>query len=246
MVTRMVTGAANRIDTAAGTGEEVWRDWLASCRLEPAGLAGWSSAVIIAAHPDDEVLGAGGTLAILAASSARIRIVAITDGERSHPDRGPAELARVRIAESAAALRLLGAQSAEVVRLGLPDTGVSGCERELSRRLADLCRGFQVCLAPWEGDAHADHEAAGRAACRAHGHVLRYPVWMWHWAWPGSAGVPWDRAVEVPLPAGIAARKAAAIGAYASQLTPRSPALGPVLPAPFVAHFTRRQEVLFR
>ena len=52
-------------------------------------------------------------------------------------------------------------------RLRFPDTGLAACEDELSARLRELCAGFGVCLAPWEADAHADHEAAGRAARRA-------------------------------------------------------------------------------
>lgn len=242
----MVTGAVNRIDAAAGTDEAAWQRWLASRQLQAADVTRWSSAVIVAAHPDDEVLGAGGILAMLAARGARIRLVTATDGEKSHPGAESAELARTRIGESAAALRVLGAQHAEVVRLGLPDTGLGAREDELNERLAKQCQGFEVCLAPWENDAHADHEAAGRAACRAHDHVLRYPIWMWHWAAPADPGVPWDRAVSVPLPAAVTARKAAAISAFTSQLTPRSPTLGPVLSADFAAHFARQQEVLFQ
>ena len=41
--------------------------------------------VVIAAHPDDEVLGVGGTMAVLAAGGAQLRLIAVTDGEASHP-----------------------------------------------------------------------------------------------------------------------------------------------------------------
>jgi GlcNAc-PI de-N-acetylase len=51
-------------------------------------LAGVTSAVIVAAHPDDEVLGAGGLISVLAASRARLRLVAVTDGEHSHLGHG--------------------------------------------------------------------------------------------------------------------------------------------------------------
>jgi LmbE family N-acetylglucosaminyl deacetylase len=101
-----------------------------------------------------------------------------------------------------------------------------------------------VCLAPWEADAHADHEAAGRAARRTGQHVLSYPIWMWHWAKPADRRVPWPRACRIPLRADVAALKAAAIEAFASQLTDRAGAAGPVLPPEIVAHFTRPQEVL--
>ena len=40
------------------------------------------------------MLGAGGTIAILAAGGARLRLIAVTDGEASHPEADPAALAR--------------------------------------------------------------------------------------------------------------------------------------------------------
>ena len=240
--------AANRIDRP-GTREEAWRSWPDLRRL-PADAAAWPSVVVIAAHPDDEVLGVGGTMAILAAAGARLRLIAVTDGEGSHPGSDPAAIGSLRTAESAVALDLLGVREAEVIRLRLPDTAVAVHEDELAGLLRELCAGFDVCLAPWEGDAHADHEAAGRAARRAargDGRtVLSYPIWMWHWARPADPRVPWPRACRIPLSADVAARKGSAIRAFASQLADRGSALGPVLPPEIVAHFTTEQEVLLR
>jgi LmbE family N-acetylglucosaminyl deacetylase len=233
-----------------GTGEYAWDSWPELRQLPAVDPRTWPSAVVVAAHPDDEVLGVGGTMAILAAAGARVRLVAVTDGEGSHPDADPAVIARTRIAETAAALGLLGASGIEVVRLGFPDTGLAGREEELAGALGAQCAGFGVCLAPWEADAHADHEAAGRAAWRAArlagAEVLTYPIWMWHWAEPGDRRVPWHRACQVRLATSVAARKQDAIGAFASQLTDRGPGTGPVLPAGIVAHFTRSEEVLLR
>jgi LmbE family N-acetylglucosaminyl deacetylase len=235
----------NRID-APGTAEAAWRAWPTLRGFPVARVGRWASVVVIAAHPDDEILGAGGTIALLARAGARLRLVAVTDGDASHPRNGdPAELARRRTAESAAALKIVGADRVEVIRLRLPDTGLADREDELAGLLRPLCAGFDVCLAPWEDDAHADHEAAGRAARRAAGHVLRYPIWMWHWAAPDDERVPWDRCRQIPLPPDIAAAKHAAIQAFTSQLTGGGPSGAPVLPAGIVAHFTRAQEVFF-
>jgi LmbE family N-acetylglucosaminyl deacetylase len=246
VVTRL---AANRID-APGTREQTWGSWRELRQLPAADPSSWASVAVVAAHPDDEVLGVGGTMAILAAAGARLRLIAVTDGEASHPDSDPAVIAQTRTVESAAALGLLGAQEAEVVRLRLPDTAVAAHRDELCGHLRELCAGFDVCLAPWEEDAHADHEAAGRAARRAASAdgrtVLSYPIWMWHWAKPADPRVPWPRACRIPLPAGVTARKRSAIQAFASQLSGRGPALEPVLPPGIVAHFTRDQEVLLR
>jgi LmbE family N-acetylglucosaminyl deacetylase len=246
----VVTGlAANRIDRP-GTPEAAWDSWPDLEHLPSAAPSAWRSVVVVAAHPDDEVLGVGGTMAILAAAGVRMRLIAVTDGEASHPGADPAVIARTRTAESAAALGLLGVREAEVVRLRLPDTAIASRESELVGLLRELCAGFEVCLAPWEGDAHADHEAAGRAARQAglaDGRtVLSYPIWMWHWATPADPRVPWPRACRVTLPASVAARKQSAIRAFASQLTDRGPGLGPVLPPGIAAHFTRGQEVLLR
>jgi LmbE family N-acetylglucosaminyl deacetylase len=234
---------------AAGTDERTWAAWPWLSTLPGAGLAGLASvksAVIVAAHPDDEVLGAGGLISMLAASRARLRVVAVTDGERSHRGHAsPASLGRRRTAETTAALRALGARTAEVVRLGLPDSGLAGVENELTKALTPLVADFDLCLAPWDGDLHPDHEAAGRAARKAAtGPLYCFPVWMWHWASPGDPRVPWERAMRVPLPPRAVNRKRAAITCFGSQLEDRGHGLGPVLAPGVLAHFTRAMEVL--
>jgi LmbE family N-acetylglucosaminyl deacetylase len=243
----MVTAPARNPIDAPGTGEVTWRAWDGLARLPAADISHWASVVIVAAHPDDEVLGVGGTISMLAAAGARLRLVSITDGEASHPGiTDPSALARRRAVETAQALRVLGAQRTEVVRLRLPDTGLAARQDQITGRLADLMAGFDVCLAPWVRDVHADHEAAGLAARQVSERTLGYPVWMWHWAVPGDSRVPWHRARRVRLPASAAARKRAAIACFTSQLERRGDGLAPVLPARTVAHFTRDMEVLFR
>lgn len=238
---------------APGTDEAAWAAWetlesLPEASVNGASLTGVSSAVIVAAHPDDEILGAGGLISVLAASGARLRLVAVTDGEGSHPGHAdPAALARRRAAESAGALRVLGAGGTDVVRLGLPDSGLADREETLVTTLVPLVAGFDVCLAPWAHDLHPDHETAGRAARRAgRAPVLGYPVWMWHWASPADPRVPWEQALRVPLTPDAAARKHAAIREFTSQTEDRDSELGPVLSPGMIAHFTRTTEVLLR
>jgi LmbE family N-acetylglucosaminyl deacetylase len=235
----------NPID-APGTPEEVWRAWPGLAQL-PTGRPGTpASVVVLAAHPDDEVLGAGGILSLLASAGTRLRLVAVTDGEASHPGHaGRGELIARRCAERAAALRELGAGTAEVIRLKLPDSRLRRREPELATAVRQLVAGFDACLAPWEGDVHADHEAVGRAARQACPRPFFYPIWMWHWARPGDPRVPWKQAIRIPLPAAAAGRKRAAIGRFASQLENRAANLGPVLAPEFIAHFTRGFELLF-
>jgi LmbE family N-acetylglucosaminyl deacetylase len=234
---------------APGTDERSWASWpwlSALPRTGPTGLAAIRSAVVVAAHPDDEVLGVGGLMSMLAAADVRLRLVAVTDGERSHLGHASrAPLARRRTAETEAALHALGIRGAEVIRLGLPDSGLAAREDELAAALAPLVAGFDLCLAPWDRDLHPDHEAAGRAARRAAPAAFHcFPVWMWHWASPGDTRVPWDGALKVPLPPRTVNRKRAAITCFASQTEDRGHGLGPVLAPGMIAHFTRIMEVL--
>jgi LmbE family N-acetylglucosaminyl deacetylase len=243
----MVSPARQGLIDAPGTPEAAWRAWPGLSQFPAVDVTAWSSAVVVAAHPDDEVLGPGGVIAALAARGARLRLVALTDGEASHPHQRDSIGPR-RAAETATALAALGARHAEVIRLALPDSGLAAHEHDITARLRDLVQGFAACLAPWDQDAHPDHEVAGRAARAARGSegALCYPVWMWHWARPGDPQIPWHTAVRVPLPRSMVTRKRRAISCCASQLKDRGPGLGPVLSAGVVAHFIRNMEVFFQ
>jgi LmbE family N-acetylglucosaminyl deacetylase len=166
-------GRANPID-APGTSETAWSRWPGLSRSPVLNAAAWTSAVILAAHPDDEVLGVGGVISLLADAGSRLRLVAVTDGEASHPGHSdPPALARRRAHERARALLALGAADAEVIRLGLPDSGLAGREGDIAAAIENLVTGFDACLAPWEDDVHADHEAVGRAARQAAARAAR-------------------------------------------------------------------------
>ncbi|CAM5482517.1 1D-myo-inositol 2-acetamido-2-deoxy-alpha-D-glucopyranoside deacetylase [Streptomyces californicus] len=97
---------------APGTPEAAWQAWPGWQDLPEAALDSVGRVVVVAAHPDDEVLGFGGALALLAASGTEVTVVAVTDGEGSHPDSDlvtAPELVRLGTAETRAALAELGA-----------------------------------------------------------------------------------------------------------------------------------------
>lgn len=103
-------------------------------------------AVIVAPHPDDEVLGSGGLLQGLAALDRPIQLISVTDGSASHPGsrRWPVErLSVVRPQESAQALHRLGLplHSLKWLRGGFADSHVA--ERE-----TQLCEFIQRHLKP--------------------------------------------------------------------------------------------------
>ena len=113
----------------------------------------------------------------------------------------------------------LGLAAAPRRHLGLRDGRLAGDEDRLTDLVAAEVAGADVVLAPWSGDGHPDHEACGRAArAGLAAAVLEYPVWAWHWAEPDDARVPWSRARRVDLDADAAARKAAAVGCFRTQV----------------------------
>lgn len=239
-----------------GTAEADWRAWLqrqALHRVQAGQLVQpGQRAVVVAPHPDDEVLMVGGLLAQIAPLARRAVVVAVTDGEASHAGSRrwtPAALARQRAGETDEALRLLGVR-ASVLRLGLPDGGVATQAGRLARRLQALLTPDDVVFTTWVLDGHPDHEAcarAVRAAAAVRGaRLYEVPVWGWHWAPAGTPRMPWDRGRLLALPADALARKRAAAQAFASQWQrdPDCPHT-PVLRASTLERVQRPFELLF-
>ncbi|MFZ3283348.1 PIG-L deacetylase family protein [Pseudomonas sp.] len=200
-------------------------------------------AVIVAPHPDDEVLGCGGLLQLLANAGRDLLLISVTDGSASHPgsERWPVErLSVVRPQESAEALRRLGLPMYRVkwLRGGFRDTQVAAEESALSDFIEGHLRPGDVLFTTWCEDGHCDHEAVGRASLAAAQRIgatcHELPVWTWHWAAPEDAVVPWHRARKILLTPAQVARKRHAVHAFASQLEGDPDAgLAPVL-APYV------------
>lgn len=248
--------AVTLIDPAAGTDEATWERWAAGDhrgprswpRLDVSAFTG-GRVVVLAAHPDDEVLGVGGLLVLLARAGARLRLVWASDGEASHPGSSAAAAARmgaVRRTEAVAAATVLGLGDLPREHLGLPDGGLGDHEDELVARLSGWLGPDDVVLAPWCGDGHPDHEACGRAARRSGAQAVEYPVWAWHWARPEDPRVPWQRCRRIDLAADVRERKRAAIAAHRSQVEPvgPGPADAAVLPQRVLRHFRRPYEAV--
>jgi LmbE family N-acetylglucosaminyl deacetylase/SAM-dependent methyltransferase len=237
----------------AGTDERVW-----TTALEPTLPAldlDVDRVVVMAAHPDDESLGAAGLLATVAARGVAIDLIVVTDGEASHPDsptHSPATLALIRRRELVEAARIVGLGDAPVF-LGLPDGGTGEYWDAVAAALRDaLDRAGDdrvLVLSPWRGDGHHDHRVVGEvveAVCAARGVLSRaFPIWLWHWGGPDD--VPWERAERLALGPDAREAKARALAAHASQLQPLSAAPGDetLLHARMRAHFERDAEVFF-
>lgn len=241
--------------TDPGTAEGAWTPWRES-RPELR-VKHWRHLIVVAPHPDDEVLGVGGLIAHLRSADLPVTLISVTDGEASHPGsptHTPAELAGLRIEESANAAHELAIGTP--MRLGMPDGRVAEQQAELTDLLTEVLAvlgGPGVrCAATWRYDGHPDHEAVGRATAEACANttteLLEYPVWMWHWGSPDHPRVAAANAFGLALPSSAVAAKARALAQHRSQIRPLSdhPADRPVLPPHVLHRFTTRDEVFFQ
>jgi LmbE family N-acetylglucosaminyl deacetylase len=172
--------------------------------------------LVFAPHPDDEVAGPGGVLALHRRSNDPVRVVVATDGTTGDPDRryDPNTYAELRRGESRAGLREVGVD--DVSFWGFPDGHVlSPTDLALGERLAtaeiERWRPDLVYL-PWEREGHADHHNLHVVVTRAldrmqwRGLALGYEIW--------NAMVP-DVVVDVTA---VMQKKRAAMLAHKSQI----------------------------
>jgi LmbE family N-acetylglucosaminyl deacetylase/SAM-dependent methyltransferase len=256
----------------AGTGEDVWQaaDWPGRARALV--LAGCARLIVLAAHPDDETLGAGGLMAAASSAGIPVTVIIATNGEASHPrspTHTPADLAEIREVEVVAAVRVLAAE-ARVRFLHLPDGDLAQHRNSLEEAIwEEILRapaegedteeapgspGADTWLvAPWRVDGHPDHDVAGAAAelatRRTGARLLEYPIWAWHWSTPADGIWPDDSGDTVrwtfQLDETTAAAKRVALAEHRSQVQDLSDRPGDeaIVQPGFAAHFDRDYEV---
>jgi LmbE family N-acetylglucosaminyl deacetylase len=123
--------------------------------------------LVIAPHPDDDVIGCGGTLHRYASRGAFVLVVYVTDGSASHPNslRFSAErLAALREGEARLALLELSVEAEPLFMRVLDGTValLAATDREfVAARIAAAVRDFRIdtILEPWHRDPHPDHIA---------------------------------------------------------------------------------------
>ncbi len=219
-----------------------------------------ASVLVIAPHPDDETLGCGGAVALLARGPARLRILFVTDGGASHPGHpflDSKAMAAIRLKEARSATAALGMASDQVLFLGAADGGLaqlgSGPVRELSGRILAELQGQRpdAIFLPCRRDGSSEHDAVFDLVRGAIDHsgltprLFEFPVWSW---WNPdllarlifASGRIWRVDIE-----SVRQVKALSMACYASQLRPLPPDTRPALPESFASMFLGEHEFFF-
>ena len=148
--------------------------------------------LFVHAHPDDESMSTGGTMARLVAEGVRVDLVTCTDGaegEIHDPNLDPEEarprLAEIRAAELACSVEALGGGTIHHHLLGYRDSGMMGTEAnthpdsfwqadiaEATRRLVEIVREARpAVIVSYDENGnygHPDHINAARIAREAY------------------------------------------------------------------------------
>ncbi len=130
-----------------------------TCKLPPA-----SRVLVFAPHPDDEIFGCGGAIALLQQGGAEIQVVVLTDGAGFAEDDARQAITKKRQAETKAALDVLGVSTAEF--WGMPDRSLV-LDTALSQRIEARLKGIDLVFAPSLTEVHPDHAATGNAVLAA-------------------------------------------------------------------------------
>jgi LmbE family N-acetylglucosaminyl deacetylase len=190
------------------------------------------SVLVVAAHPDDEVLGCGGTIACHADAGDSVQVLIVAEGATSRQqqrDRGQATAELSALAHAAIqAGAILGARGVEL--LDLPDNRLDSLERlDLIKQIEERIDHYrpQVVYVHHAGDVNIDHRRLHEAvvtACRPTPgqpvrRLLSYEVASsTEWQPPGSAPAfhpNWFVDITAQWP-----RKRQALEAYAAEMRP--------------------------
>ncbi|NEV62815.1 PIG-L family deacetylase [Thiorhodococcus minor] len=169
-----------------------------------------ASALVLAPHPDDEVLGCGGAIMRHVAAGEPVQAVIVTDGAfGSGQDRHAQAQARQQESRQAAAVLGYGVPDF----WGLPDRGLTYGEPLIERILAAIeTQRAELVYAPSWWEMHPDHFVLALAtaeAARRCSRPLRLAMY--------EVGVPLHPNHLLDI-TDLVERKRAAIGCFASQL----------------------------
>ena len=207
--------------------------------------------VIIAPHPDDEVIGCAGLIQALVERGTPPHVIILTGGEGSH--RGCCDVAEETLIGARHQLTLdaavtLGLPESHIHCLAYPDGGIAMGHPE-TERLRELLVSLspKALFVPHRGEGWSDHLQAAEITK----HLLKgqsvfiyeYCVWMWYYnVWRLDS----RNAHVLPMSRAQHQRKLQAIDEYVTPLAPCGKPWSGVLPTPFLKAACWDKELYFK
>jgi len=180
--------------------------------------------VIIAPHPDDEVLACSGLIKQCLSSKKNVNVIILTQGERTHSECCSEEETRINRSKlTTNALEILHLPVKNLYRLKFPDRGVSAqCEE--TKELHSLLNAIKpdTIFIPHSLDRWRDHIEAGNLIKDFYQEktgILIYEYCVWFWFWFHNTPKPkWKNSFILKMGEDERRLKCRAIDAYVTPL----------------------------
>lgn len=206
--------------------------------------------VIIAPHPDDEVIGCAGLILALVERGTPPHVIILTGGEGSHRgccDTPAAEIIAARHQLTLKAAVVLGLPESHIHCLHYPDGGVA-LEHSETERLRQLLLSLapDALFIPHRGEGWSDHLQAAEIAKAlmedSSVSIYEYCVWMWYYnVWH----LGFYKARLLRMSRAMHQRKLQAVEAYVTPLAPCGKPWSGVLPKTFLKSARWSKELYF-
>ena len=136
--------------------------------------------LIVVAHPDDEVLGCGGTIAKLVDQNCRVKVIFLSDGESSRLNKKSLKKNTYRRNCAIKAMKVLGIKK---LYSGKFKTLKVEFNEELNVEILKIIEKHKIDLiyGHWVGDVHHDHQAVGKSTLHSARHVKNILLYRSNW-----------------------------------------------------------------
>ena len=207
--------------------------------------------VIIAPHPDDEVIGCAGLIQALVERGTPPHVIILTGGEGSHRDccdTSAEEIIAARHQLTLAAAATLGLPESHIHCLDYPDGGVA-LEHPTTENLRELLVQLspKALFVPHHGEGWSDHlqaaEITKHLMTGKDASIYEYCVWMWYYnVWY----LDFKQARVLRLSRAQHQCKLRAMEQYVTPLAPCGKPWSGVLPKPFLEAAEWNRELYFK
>ena len=205
--------------------------------------------LIVAPHPDDEVIGCGGLIARLLEKGNPPHIIVMTGGEGSHDNGVDKEsIVKARRGLTRKAISILGVPMCNLHELDFKDGGIYPESEQMTLLKELICSiNPDTVFVPHWGEGWPDHVRTAeivKSLVSKSTEVWEYCVWMWYYnVW---RGLDWKNAAALHLSPHEHELKVKAVDAYIRPLAPNGRPWSGVLPPIFVKANTGNTELYFK